>query len=67
MCTVNAPDHTWEAVLGEEGLFDYSFPVLIRPNNEHIYCETVDFGSPNVPPITSRKLPDAKKRKATRT
>jgi len=33
MCTVNAPDHTWEAVLGEEGLFDYSFPVLIRPNN----------------------------------
>ena len=36
MCTVNAPDHTWEAVLGEEGLFDYSFPVLIRTNNEHI-------------------------------
>ena len=29
-------DHNWEAVLGEEGLFDYSFPVLIRPNNEHM-------------------------------
>ena len=29
--------------------------------------ETVDFGSSNVSPITSRKLPDAKKRKATGT
>ena len=35
MCTVNATVHTWEAVLGEDGLFDYGFPVLIRPNNEH--------------------------------
>ena len=79
VCTVNAPDHTREAVLGEEGLFDHSFAVFIRPNNAIcwrrtracdtavMHCETVDFGSPNVSPITSRKLPDAKKRKATRT
>ena len=36
VCTVNAPDHTREAVLGEEGLFDHSFPVFIGPNNEHM-------------------------------
>ena len=41
MCTVNATDHTWEAVLGEEGLFDYGFPVLIRPNNEHMLIDGV--------------------------
>ena len=64
--TVNAPDYTWEAVLDREGLFDYSFPVLIQPNNEHMRHGTVDFGSPNVSPITSRKLPDAKKRKGSR-
>ena len=29
-----------------------------------MHRETVDFGSPNVTPIASRKLPDAKKRKA---
>ena len=32
-----------------------------------MHRQTVDFGSPNVTPIASRKLPDAKKRKATRT
>ena len=35
-CAFNAPDHTREAGLGEEGLFDHSFPLLIRPNNEHM-------------------------------
>ena len=32
-----------------------------------MHCETVDFGRLSVSPITSRKFPDAKKRKATRT
>ena len=42
--TVNAPDYTWETVLDREGLFDYSFPVLIQANNDHMRHGTVDFG-----------------------
>ena len=41
LCTVNAPDHTREVVLGKEGLFDHSFPVFIGPKNEH-YVDGVE-------------------------
>ena len=70
VCTVNSADHTREADSWRSRPVWSQFSCLHRAK-QWTYVgdvlEPVDFGSQNVSPITSRKLPDAKKRKATRT